>query len=102
MKIDLNANLQVRSCGTKPNSWGKAPCVCEQLYTEVRAWTTSKGRILHAPVGFPATGRTILARCERPFSEDPLENVLSGLAWEHILYQDGPVGGELSSSPAIS
>lgn len=36
------------------------------------------------------------------FSEDPLENVLSGLAWEHILYQDGPVGGELSSSPAIS
>ena len=61
-----------------------------------------------SPVGLPAPSRTIFALaeapaiCERPFSEDALENVLGGLAWEHISYQDGPAGGGASSSPAIS
>lgn len=111
-KIDLNANLQVRHCHTKLNSHGKAPCTHEQLYpgavTDVCAGTAGKGQILHAPDGLPAPSRTVLAlaealeRCERPFSDDPLEDVLGGLTWEHNSYQDGLVGRRASSTPVIS
>lgn len=109
-KIDFDADLQVTHLRTKLNSHGKAPCTREQLYTGVVihacVGTPGKGQVLLAPVGLPAPGRTILAlaealaRCKRPFSEDPLENVLGGLAWEHISYWDGPAGGRASSSPA--
>lgn len=111
-KIDLNTNLQVRCRCAKLNSHGKSPCTHEQLYTgvvpDVCARTAGKAEILHAPDGLLVLNRTNLAlteapaRYERPFSEDPLEDVLGGLSWAYILYQDGPVGRRASWSPVIS
>lgn len=111
-KIDLNSNLQVRCRCTKLNSHEKAPCTHEQLYTgvvpDVCARTAGKVQILRAPDGLLVLSRNILAlaevpaRYERPFSEDPLEDVLGGLSWEYILYQDGQVGRRTPRSPVIS